>query len=169
MNGTSTQYRGKTEQETPCLRVSTGPVGIIHLRLVFLYHAAKFTHLQLCSAADIAVYPIRSTVNSHIKSLPSASSLGSQNLADAEIAELQTQESFIIQRHAHPGYTIAIPKEATEQPLETYEKSHAYYRTHERLREDFANGMRTSRVCVFDSSTERKMIRKVCAESDLGR
>jgi hypothetical protein len=48
------------------------------------------------------------------------------------------------------------------RPLETYERSHAYYQTHEALREDFAGGMRRSRVCVFDSSVERKMIRKVC-------
>ena len=92
--------------------------------------------------------------------MSSTSSL-STNLTDAEIAETQTQESFIIQRHAHPGYTVKVPSEATERPLETYAKSHAYYEAHEKLREDFANGMRTSRVCVFDSSTERKMIRKV--------
>lgn len=37
---------------------------------------------------------------------------------------------------------------------------HEYYAQHERLREDFAAGMRTSRICVFDASLERKMIRK---------
>lgn len=67
----------------------------------------------------------------------------------------------MIQRHAHPGYTISVPKEATQEPLETYEKGHAYYTAHEATREDFASGMRRSRVCVFDSSVERKMIRKV--------
>lgn len=76
--------------------------------------------------------------------------------------DVQTKESFVIQRHAHPGYTISIPSEALDTPLETYENGHAYYTTHEKIREDFANGMRTSRICVFDSSVERKMIRKVC-------
>jgi len=45
--------------------------------------------------------------------------------------------------------------------LETYTPGHWSYETHRRLREDFAKGMREARICVFDSSLERKMIRKV--------
>jgi hypothetical protein len=83
----------------------------------------------------------------------------SQNVTD--IDTVSTKESFVIQRHAHPGYTISVPEEAIKKPLETYEKGHVYYTAHEATREDFASGMRRSRVCVFDSSVERKMIRKV--------
>jgi hypothetical protein len=42
----------------------------------------------------------------------------------------------------------------------TYEQGHKAYVHHEALREDFAKHMRETRICVFDSSLERKMIRK---------
>lgn len=42
----------------------------------------------------------------------------------------------------------------------TYEQGHPAYQHHEALREDFAKNMREAKICVFDSSLERKMIRK---------
>lgn len=45
--------------------------------------------------------------------------------------------------------------------METYIPGHWSYENHRKLREDFAKGMRDARICVFDSSLERKMIRKV--------
>ena len=42
----------------------------------------------------------------------------------------------------------------------SYEQGHPAYQHHEALREDFAKHMREAKICVFDSSLERKMIRK---------
>lgn len=42
----------------------------------------------------------------------------------------------------------------------TYERGNAAYQRHEALREDFAKHMREAKICVFDSSLERKLIRK---------
>lgn len=42
----------------------------------------------------------------------------------------------------------------------TYEQGNAAYQHHEALREDFAKQMREAKICIFDSSLERKMIRK---------
>lgn len=51
--------------------------------------------------------------------------------------------------------------EATEQhPLETYTVGHPSYDVHTALRRQFAGAMRSARICVFDASVERKMIRK---------
>lgn len=68
----------------------------------------------------------------------------------------------MIGRHGHPGYTLGVPEEARQHPLETYTKGHELYEKHELLREDFARGMREAKICVFDASLERKLIRKVC-------
>nr|XP_019043618.1 hypothetical protein I302_08198 [Kwoniella bestiolae CBS 10118]OCF22548.1 hypothetical protein I302_08198 [Kwoniella bestiolae CBS 10118] len=94
---------------------------------------------------DGSFYPIRTTVTDFLRAIEREPNL--------------LQES-IITRHPHPGYTVSVPSSAREQPLETYELGHEYYQTHLKLREDFANGMRTSKICVFDASLERKMIRK---------
>lgn len=67
----------------------------------------------------------------------------------------------MIGRHGHPGYTVGVPDEARQHPLETYTKGHELYAKHESLREDFARGMREAKICVFDASLERKLIRKV--------
>jgi hypothetical protein len=67
----------------------------------------------------------------------------------------------MIGRHGHPGYTVGVPDEAKQHPLETYAKGHELYAKHESLREDFARGMREAKICVFDASLERKLIRKV--------
>ncbi|ADV22474.1 Hypothetical Protein CGB_E3050W [Cryptococcus gattii WM276] len=91
---------------------------------------------------DGSFYPIRTTVTNHLR--------------DAGKQEKET----LISRHPHPGYTVSVPQEARDHPLETYERNHKYYATHLKLREDFAKGMRESKICVFDASLERKMIRK---------
>ncbi|EIW71580.1 hypothetical protein TREMEDRAFT_27838 [Tremella mesenterica DSM 1558] len=65
-----------------------------------------------------------------------------------------------IVRHLHPGYFIWPPEEARKVPLETYQRNHTYYAEHRRLRADFATRLRETRICVFDASLERKMIRK---------
>lgn len=44
--------------------------------------------------------------------------------------------------------------------MSTYERGNAAYQHHEALRDDFAKQMRHTKICVFDSSTEKKMIRK---------
>ena len=89
---------------------------------------------------DKTVYPIRTKVTDYSKS---------------------HGDDVVIGRHSHPGYTLGVPDQARQTPLETYTKSHEYYTNHERLREEFARGMRETRICVFDASLERKMIRKV--------
>ncbi|OWZ54426.1 hypothetical protein C349_03544 [Cryptococcus neoformans var. grubii Br795] len=91
---------------------------------------------------DGSFYPIRTTVTNHLR--------------DAGNKEQET----LISRHPHPGYTVSVPQEARDNPLETYEQNHQYYTTHLKLREDFARGMRESKICVFDASLERKLIRK---------
>lgn len=65
-----------------------------------------------------------------------------------------------ISRHPHPGYDVHVPEETRSNPLETYELGHETYATHRAIRADFATGMRTAQICVFDSSLERKLIRK---------
>lgn len=64
-----------------------------------------------------------------------------------------------ISRFSHPGFYVhrnRIPK----KKLLTYEKGHASYAPQVRKREAFAEGMRRAQICVFDSSMERKAIRK---------
>lgn len=96
----------------------------------------RMAHL---AEANHPVYPIRTTVTDYTRD----------------------DEHATIHRHEHPGYTISVPELAWSSPLETYTKSHEYYEKHELLREDFAKGMREAKICVFDASLERKMIRKV--------
>lgn len=93
---------------------------------------------------DSDFYPIRTTVTRHLNWLRDNPQLGTS----------------IISRHPHPGYTVHIPDEARKHPLETYELGHKTYETHRAIRADFARGMRTAQICVFDSSLERKFIRK---------
>jgi hypothetical protein len=90
---------------------------------------------------DGSFYPLRTTITNHLHDDPDSSSP--------------------ISRHEHPGYNVDVAWKWREQPLETYGIGHESYTRHRELREDFAKGMRDSRVCVFDSSVERKMIRKV--------
>lgn len=66
----------------------------------------------------------------------------------------------IIDRFQHPGYTISTDRKLYDEPLETYTHGHESYATHRDTRESFARGMRESRICVFDASLERKLIRK---------
>ena len=92
----------------------------------------------------ISVYPIRTAISDYFH----------RHEEDPSLPEP------IIHRHEHPGYVIWPSDQARDQPLETYEPNHEYYQNHLRTREDFAKGMRESRICVFDASLERKMIRK---------
>ena len=87
----------------------------------------------------MVVYPIRTTITDHSRNNPSA----------------------LIDHQKHPGYWVSTPEYARQYPLETYTKGHELYAKHEELREDFARGMRQAKICVFDASLERKMIRKV--------
>lgn len=91
-------------------------------------------------SAKIPVYPIRTTVTNYLETFP---------------------ENPLVIRHEHPGYFLWPPDSARENPLETYDLNHPLYAKHLALREDFARGMREARICVFDASLERKMIRKV--------
>ncbi len=84
------------------------------------------------------VYPLRSTVNRAIEG----------------------QQATLVGRFDHPGYFIWADPSYYDQPLETYRLGHPVYDKHERTRADFARGMRESKICVFDASLERKMIRK---------
>ncbi|KAK4686530.1 hypothetical protein P7C73_g3598, partial [Tremellales sp. Uapishka_1] len=96
---------------------------------------------------DGAFYPIRTTVNDRIREPDSS-------LGPAKIV-----------RFEHPGYVIWPSDEARDHPLETYSVGHEYYAAHERTREEFAQAMREAKICVFDSSLEKKMIRKVGTSS----
>ena len=84
------------------------------------------------------VYPIRTTVTDFVKG----------------------EQRGIVHRHRHPGYRLSIPRRAKRKPLKTYTKGHEFYAAHEAIREDLARGMRESKICLFDSSVEKKMIRK---------
>lgn len=66
----------------------------------------------------------------------------------------------LIDRFQHPGYTISTDPKLYDEPLETYTHNHESYANHRATRQAFAQGMRESRICVFDASLERKMIRK---------
>jgi hypothetical protein len=66
----------------------------------------------------------------------------------------------LISRFEHPGYFIWEDPKAYSDPLETYTVGHPYYSKHIRMREEFATGLRETKICVFDSSLERKLIRK---------
>ncbi|KAL7425098.1 hypothetical protein Q5752_000786 [Cryptotrichosporon argae] len=92
---------------------------------------------------DGSFYPIRTTVTDYLKDVgPSASA----------------SRSAVVSRHPHPGYTIAY--DPAEPALETYERNHSSYAVQTAIREDFARGLREAQICIFDSSLERKMIRK---------
>lgn len=99
------------------------------------------------------VYPIRTTITDHINRL-------------AEESESGVWNTSLIGRHEHPGYVVSseddpAAEEARRNPLETYQPGNPSYARHIFLREDFARAMRETRICVFDSSLERKTIRKV--------
>jgi hypothetical protein len=87
------------------------------------------------------VYPIRTTVTDRIKAAHE----------DPSVPEP------LISHHRHPGYVVWP---AARETLDTYTPGHDSYKIHRSLREDFARGMREAKVCVFDASVERKMIRK---------
>lgn len=93
---------------------------------------------------DGGFYPLRTTVTSYLQKAEEDTSLPPSPIT----------------RHPHPGYTVNFPEKYREHPMETYEVGHETYAPHRALREDFANGMRHSQICVFDASLERKMIRK---------
>ncbi|BEI83334.1 hypothetical protein CcaverHIS002_0312020 [Cutaneotrichosporon cavernicola] len=93
---------------------------------------------------DGGFYPVRTTVTNHLRRLEQDSSLPASPIS----------------RHPHPGYDINSADEYKQTPLETYEIGHPSYQRHRELRHDFARGMRTAQICVFDSSLERKLIRK---------
>ena len=88
------------------------------------------------------VYPLRNTVSAHIDNPP-------------------VNDTLHVHRHEHPGYVLDVPKRARTYPLDTYVQGHEYYQVHERLRGGFARGMREAKICLFDASLEKKMIRKV--------
>jgi hypothetical protein len=87
---------------------------------------------------SFVVYPLRSTVNRAI----------------------EHGKSNVVGRFTHPGYFMWTPREYYTNPLETYQQGHPVYDNHEATRAAFARGMRESRICVFDASLERKLIRK---------
>lgn len=71
---------------------------------------------------------------------------------------IRNNQTFVTQ-FKHPGFDIPrsrIPK----RKLATYEPGHPSYRPQIRKREEFAEGMRNAQICVFDSSVEKKAIRK---------
>ncbi|KAJ9107158.1 hypothetical protein QFC19_002818 [Naganishia cerealis] len=90
---------------------------------------------------DEILYPIRVTITDHLQSSPEGS-------------------SSLIERYQHPGYTVWEDQWAYDDPMITYEQGNAAYQHHEALREDFASHMRQAKICVFDASIEKKMIRK---------
>lgn len=60
---------------------------------------------------------------------------------------------------SHPGFEIArsrIPK----GKLRTYKPGHVSYARQRQKRQEFAEGMRNAQICLFDSSIEKKAIRK---------
>ncbi|KAL1413682.1 hypothetical protein Q8F55_001461 [Vanrija albida] len=95
---------------------------------------------------DGSFYPIRTTITDNLNRLRD-----DPHRSDSEA---------LVGRHQHPGYTVGIPESARTTPLETYQLGHETYKTHRALRADFGRGMREAQICVFDSSLERKMIRK---------
>ncbi|ORY34796.1 hypothetical protein BCR39DRAFT_461978 [Naematelia encephala] len=99
---------------------------------------AKKTAQASVFGFDGSFYPIRTTVTDY----------------------LWTESPTLITRHPHPGYTLDMPDEARDHPLETYTPNHELYQNHLSLRADFARGMREAKICVFDASLERKLIRK---------
>lgn len=81
-------------------------------------------------------YPIRLTVNTAI----------------------EEGETFI-QIHDHPGYIIEGTADAWNHPG-TYDPTSRLHEKHRENLAHFAEQMRNTKVCVFDGSLERKMIRK---------
>lgn len=73
---------------------------------------------------------------------------------------IRDKKDTVINRFEHPGYFVWEDPKAYEDPLETYTVGHPYYTKHTRMRADFAGGLRDTKICVFDSSLERKLIRK---------
>lgn len=93
---------------------------------------------------DGSLYPIRTTVTDRLWAIEADPSLPPSPIS----------------RHPHPGYTVDTPEKWRNHPLETYVPGHETYSTHRELRKDFARGMRTAQICLFDASVERKLIRK---------
>ncbi|CDZ97942.1 hypothetical protein [Phaffia rhodozyma] len=86
---------------------------------------------------DGSLYPIRTTVTNARKGYGSST----------DIAWFE-----------HPGYEL--PTKTPEEPPEWYEDKSPLLKNHEKTREAFATALRETRICIFDSSLERKMIRK---------
>lgn len=51
-------------------------------------------------------------------------------------------------------------KSIPNKKLPTYRPGHASYARQRQKRQEFAEGMRNAQICVFDSSMEKKAIRK---------
>lgn len=88
--------------------------------------------------ATLVVYPLRTVVTNAI----------------------ENGKKTIIDRYQHPGYFVWEDPNAYSDPLDTYTVGHSSYSKHTAMREAFADGLRKSKICVFDASLERKMIRK---------
>lgn len=123
--------------------------------------------LSPIAEAHDAIHDPQATDQRHLASPSLDDPDADLDTASLNIASNDTNAEYLIPRHLHPGYIIETAPEALLQPLETYTPGHPSYATHIAIREDFARSMRESRVCVFDSSLERKMIRKVGAITSL--
>ena len=71
---------------------------------------------------------------------------------------IQDHRTFIT-RFRHPGFEVRRER-VPDKKLKTYQQGHPSYRPQRTKRAEFANGMRKAQICVFDSSMEKKAIRK---------
>ncbi|KAL7414198.1 hypothetical protein BDY24DRAFT_414418 [Mrakia frigida] len=84
---------------------------------------------------DGSFYPIRTTVTNAVRN----------------------KQTFI-KWYQHPGYTVN--SQAPSEAPEWYEENSPLLAKHLELRGGFAGAMRETKICVFDASLERKLIRK---------
>lgn len=77
------------------------------------------------------------------------------------VATAISNKKTFITRFSHPGFEVHRYRVSDKLgKLATYTPGHPSYRTQRQKREEFAQGMREAQICVFDSSMEKKAIRK---------
>ncbi|CAD6581519.1 MAG: hypothetical protein CYPHOPRED_001599 [Cyphobasidiales sp. Tagirdzhanova-0007] len=90
---------------------------------------------------------------------PSASATFTTDLATSTVQLAIQRKLTFITHFKHPGYVLHH-SHVPNKKLATYVQGHPSYKAQIRLRKEFAEGLRRAQICIFDSSIEKKAIRK---------
>lgn len=143
-----------------------------------------------CVSFEGDFYPLRTTVSRAIQDHKTSIVVrhphpGPFAQSESRPACCSLADSLLRIAHTCAGYGVSYPDSAMTHPEESYDVMSPLHASHRAIRADFARGMREAKICVvrrstpicsgnhrlthtlpllpavqFDSSVERKMIRK---------